>query len=176
MKPRIFLTSFQTWLPHQKSNSADDLLAEITEQDFSLCSLILLRKLPVDTLAAGKLVIDEIAKQQPDAVICCGMAESRGKLTVESNARCENVKIYTSFDLDKLVAQLSDTEISHDAGNFVCEGLYYQVLNYLQQFSPQIPCIFVHVPIISPENITTMLLDFKLILQQIVQDYLSEVS
>ncbi len=176
MKPRILVTSFQTWLPHQKSNSADDLLAEIAEQDYSLCSLILLRKLPVDTLEASKLVIEEIAKQQPHAVICCGMAESRGKLSVESNARCDSAKIYTKINLDKLVVQLIDTEISHDAGNFVCEGLYYQVLNYLQQLSPQIPCIFVHVPIINSENITTILLDFKLIVQQIVQDYLSEVS
>lgn len=86
MLTKILLTSFQTWLPHQKSNSSDDLLSEIETQHFPNTSLYFCRKLPVENLKSTQIVMDEIVKIQPDIVMCCGMAESRDCLTVESNA------------------------------------------------------------------------------------------
>ncbi|HBB33553.1 MAG TPA: hypothetical protein DDZ80_31480 [Cyanobacteria bacterium UBA8803] len=72
----------------------------------------------------------------------------------------------TSVDLETLVADLAVTEISHDAGKFVCEGLYYQVLKYLRDRHLNINCIFVHVPVLTPHNSPHILSDFHLIIQK----------
>lgn len=169
MKPTILLTSFQTWLAHQKSNSSDDLLAAIAKQDFPHQSLTLLRQLPVNISQASSLVISKVKELQPDAVICCGMAESRRKLTIESNARCGNLQLKTSVNLEKLVDNLASTTVSHDAGKFVCEGLYYRVLHYLSRSQLTCPCIFVHIPVLSNENFSDIQRDFSRIVKEVAQ-------
>jgi pyroglutamyl-peptidase len=128
--------------------------------------LTFLRQLPVDVSLASQNAIATIQVLQPHVVICCGMAESRERLTIESNAIWENEQIYTSVNLERLISQLSSTYISHDAGKFVCEGLYFQVLKYFRQFHPQSHCLFVHVPVINAANLTEILTDFRLILER----------
>jgi len=164
MTTKILLTSFATWLPHQKSNSSDDLLIEIAKLESP--SLTFVRQLPVDVFKASRLVIDKIAELQPDSIICCGMAESRTKLTVESCATCGDVLINTWVDLEKLVAEAAEIEISHDAGKFVCEGLYYEVLKYLQERNLNTHCIFVHVPVLTQDNFPGIVADFHRIIQK----------
>ena len=158
----LLLTSFTTWLPHQKSNASDDLLKIVAPINKHNCYY--LRQLPVDTEKATKKAIAIIQKIQPSAIICCGMAESRDKLTIESNARCQDNCIQTSVNLPQLISSLSHTFISNDAGQFVCEGLYYQILNYLQDSRLNIPCIFVHVPILTNANQSLILHDFNRII------------
>lgn len=162
MKTKILLTSFQTWLPHQKSNSSDDLLAAVQKLNYSTnVSLFFLRNLPVDVRLASQSVIAEIQRIQPHVVICCGMAEKRNKLTIESQAWCENECLNTEIDLSKLNQKLVSTEISHDAGKFVCEGLYYQILKYIQTPNKNIDCVFVHVPKLEDNNSNAVLEDFQ---------------
>ncbi|AFZ32746.1 hypothetical protein Glo7428_4301 [Gloeocapsa sp. PCC 7428] len=171
MPPQILLTSFTTWLPHQKFNSSDDLIAKIhelylTNNDLQLPLLTVLRRLPVDTQQASNYVISKITEIQPSAIICCGMAESRTQLTVESNATCRDVVLRSPLDLEHLIAELSVTYISHDAGKFVCEGLYFAVLNYITTQKLNSHCLFVHVPILTDENIQQVTKDFILIIQR----------
>ncbi len=167
MNVKILLTSFQTWLPHQSSNASDDLLKAISTLNI-LPALTFLRQLPVDVSEAASQVISKIEELQPEAIICCGMAESSQVLTVESCACGEAIDYKTSVDLEKLVVGLSVTEISHDAGKFVCEGLYYEVLKYLGS-KRNVYCIFVHVPILTPENLPKILADFQVIIQRIAR-------
>ncbi len=110
-------------------------------------------------------MIATIKKIQPQGIICCGMAEYRGRLTIESSATFERNYLQTKVDLEFLISQLSHTKISHDAGKFVCEGLYYQVLKYLEQSQILTPCIFVHVPVLTPENKRIIVQDFDIILK-----------
>ncbi|HEY9634002.1 MAG TPA: peptidase C15 [Coleofasciculaceae cyanobacterium] len=205
MNGKILLTSFQTWLPHQKSNASDDLLEAIAQLDNLSPCLTFLRQLPVDVPQAMHRVLAKIDELQPDGIICCGMAETRPKLTVESCATCgyasyrirlygyclsickrlrlkglqaflqsllvrsnqpERILIKTSVDLENLVADLARTEISHDAGKFVCEGLYFQVLKYLRERNLNIYCIFVHVPVLTPDNTSGILADFQMIIEK----------
>lgn len=166
MNGTILLTSFQTWLPHQKSNSSDDLLIEIDRETFSV-ALAFLRHLPVDIPQATREAIAKIEELQPDGIICCGMAESRTNLMVESCATCGDALIKTWVDLDNLVAGSVGTTISDDAGKFVCEGLYYEVLKYLQERNSNTPCLFVHVPILTPDNLPDIVTDFRLIIEKI---------
>jgi pyroglutamyl-peptidase len=163
MQKRFLLTSFQTWLPHQTSNSSDDLLAEVVRLNLLPYDLTLLRQLPVDVEQASFRVIEKIRELQPECIVCCGMAEKRTLLTVEVGAVCGESMLLTMVDLEKLVAGSRNVEISHDCGKFVCEGLYYSVLDELRLWAVKIPCLFVHVPILTEKNFFSILEDFLLI-------------
>ena len=171
MTNKILLTSFDTWLPHHKSNSSDDLLAKISQIQSLPYSLTFLHKLPVDFQLAPNLAIAQINQLQPDTIICCGMAESRQKLTVESCA-CSNKDILkTAVNLEPLVADLAATEISHEAGKFVCEAVYYAVLKHLADAQMTAKCIFVHVPILTPDNTDKIVCDFLSIVNRLTINY-----
>lgn len=173
MTTKLLLTSFQTWLPHQGSNSSDDLLEKIAQFAPCATSLTLLRQLPVDVAEAALRVTATIEELQPDGIICCGMAEGRTLLTLESCATCGSTLLKTSVNLEEFVTKLAKTTISHDAGKFVCEGLYYEALQYLSQHQRNTPCIFVHVPVLTAENYLEIVADFQIIIEgmaSLVQD------
>ena len=167
MVNKILLTSFTTWLPHQISNSSDDLLQEIIKFNYEFISPKLLRQLPVDIELASCCVINKIKELRPEAIICCGMAERRSKITIEAQARCGDCLLKTAVDLPKLVIDSSTIELSYDAGKFVCEGLYYSVLKHISENQLNLPCIFVHVPILHEKNLAAMVADFQLILHRL---------
>jgi|GEM_PF-231633 len=167
MMTKFLLTSFDTWQSHQKSNSSDDLLARISQIKSLPYSLTFLRKLPVDAECAPNLAIAQINQLQPDTIICCGMAESRQKLTLESCACCDTDMLKTTVNLEPLIADLATTEISHEAGKYVCEALYYAVLKHLADSQFSTKCIFVHVPILTSENADKIVADFSLIMRRL---------
>jgi pyroglutamyl-peptidase len=163
----ILLTSFQTWLPHQQSNSSDDLLEEVAKLEGCPHSLRLMRHLPVDIDRASERAIAKINELQPDIIICCGMAESRRQLSIESNASKDDRVLKTPLDLDRLVDGSVGTTISHNAGKFVCEGLYYSLLHHLQTNNLKKHGLFVHVPVLNRDNLDKIVADFELIMQRI---------
>ncbi|PSF34250.1 peptidase C15 [Aphanothece hegewaldii CCALA 016] len=165
MSRKILLTSFDTWLSHQSSNASDDLLIQLHKNALFSENLLFLRQLPVEIPRASERVIKAIDSLKPDLIICCGMAESRYHLALESNARGNQQRRFTSINLNQLINQLSYTSISHDAGQFVCEGLYYHVLSYLQNTSSQRQALFIHVPIITVTNIPKIRQDVQQILK-----------
>ncbi|WP_293132260.1 peptidase C15 [Microcoleus sp. bin38.metabat.b11b12b14.051] len=167
MTNKILLTSFDTWLPHQKSNSSDDLLAKISQKQYLPYSLTFLRKLPVDFEEAPNLAIAQINKIKPDIIICCGMAESRQNLTIESCACGDTDILKTAVKLEPLIADLATTEISHEAGKYVCEALYYAVLKHIYDAKIAAQSIFVHVPIFTDENLDKIVADFLLIMNRL---------
>jgi pyroglutamyl-peptidase len=166
MSKTILMTSFRPWLSHHRSNSADDLLALIQKQPDRIVTgsqgqLVYLRGLPVDTNLASQQTIASIQSHQPDAIICCGMAESRTGLTIESQAFCNDLCLQTTVKIDDLLRRTKSVEVSHDAGKFVCEGLYFNVLNHLNSRNLSTPCIFVHVPLIDDRNRDLLVEDFS---------------
>ncbi|MEA5419385.1 peptidase C15 [Spirulina sp. CCNP1310] len=161
---KLLLTSFAPWLAHHRSNAADDLLGLLPPDD----RYHLLRQLPVDTALARRAVLATMAQVRPAGVVCCGMAEGRSLLTVEARAREGTACHWTALDLPKLITGLAMTGISEDAGLFVCEGLYYGVLEVLPQLDW--PCfgLFVHVPLLTPLNRAIVLGDFRTILGRLI--------
>jgi pyroglutamyl-peptidase len=166
MSKILLLTSFTTWEPHQHSNASDDLLLELLKTEPTLPSLHLLRQLPVNFELAPEQAIAHVNQLQPDIVICCGMAESRISLTVESRAVTQNEVLYTKANLERLVLGLAVTEISHDAGEFVCNWLYHALLKHLQ--NTETICLFVHVPILTAENLEAIVTDFRLLIARLL--------
>ncbi|WP_414578519.1 peptidase C15 [Anabaena sp. CCY 9402-a] len=174
MKKRILLTSFDTWLDDQHSNSSDDLLFEVSKLDSLPYDLKFLRLLPVDIELASYRVMAKIETSPPDYIVCCGMAASRQKLSLELGARRGESFLQTTIDVKQLVSGAKVTDISDDCGKFVCvrvasrrEGLYYSVLNYLEQNKLATHCIFVHVPVLNQENFIEILTDFLLIINNL---------
>jgi pyroglutamyl-peptidase len=168
MAKKVLLTSFDIWKPHHVSNSSDDLLTEILNRGLLPENAYYLRKLPVDFQLAPKEVISKIDELQPELILCCGMAEKRTLLTVESNGSHDGEIIKTSIDIADLVEGLAGTKVSHDAGNFVCNFLYYSVLKYIQEKRINAQCLFVHVPVLNSENLESILADFLLLTQKLV--------
>ncbi|GAB4382980.1 MAG: hypothetical protein Kow00121_44050 [Elainellaceae cyanobacterium] len=117
---------------------------------------------------AQELAIAKMQQLQPQTILCCGMAESRTKLSLELRAVVGTHKLYTSINVKDLAAGLTATEISEDAGRFVCNGLYYAILNYLQNRSLDAACMFVHVPLLSSCNRGQIIADFYQILERVL--------
>jgi pyroglutamyl-peptidase len=162
---RILLTSFTTWKAHQQSNASDDLLIEI--QKHSSADLFFLRQLPVDFRLAPEQAIAHFNQLQPDAIILCGMAESRQKLTVESRAIAGETVFHAKVELRKLIEGLEFTEISHDAGQFVCEALYFATLKHLREANSDCLCMFVHIPILTLANSQLVINDFQAMIEYV---------
>ncbi|MBW4614815.1 MAG: peptidase C15 [Desmonostoc vinosum HA7617-LM4] len=167
MNKTILLTSFDTWLDDQLSNSSDDLLLEVAKLELIPHALTFLRLLPVDVELASCQVIAKINDIQPDFIVCCGMAASRKKLSIEINASHQESILQTEVNLEELVSGATAIEISSECGKFVCEGLYYSVLDYLRQTQLAARCIFVHVPVLHQENLGGILADFVLIINKL---------
>lgn len=113
---------------------------------------------------------DKLKKEltfKPDIFILLGMAANRNVVTIEEKAINElnfsipdnnnltikeklicnegNKYIYSKVNIDELITYLNDLnfecEKSTDAGKYICNYLYYEVLN-----NYNVPAIFVHIP------------------------------
>jgi len=165
MNNTILITSFSTWKSHHITNSSDDLLHLLSERE--LGALNFLRKLPVEFELAPQHVLSRFNELRPKVLVCCGMAEERTKLNIESRAVLDEQILQTSVDLDKLTDDLLMTEISHDAGRFVCNTLYYKTLEHLSSQEESYHSIFVHVPVITEENKSLLVADFISIIERL---------
>ncbi len=173
MTGKILLTSFRPWLEHHTSNASDDLLCQLKAKQLAFADFLFLHHLPVETAIASEMTIQAIADYQPDLVLCCGMAEKRDRLTVESQAFYRGQQLQTRLDLQALTAPLEFTEISHDAGKFVCEGLYFQVLNHLQRQQSPARALFLHVPLLTAANRQLILRDVETMLHWLLPNVLA---
>jgi pyroglutamyl-peptidase len=162
---RMLLTTFQTWLPHQQSNSSDDLIGYLDAIAALPPDTHLLRHVPVNFQLAPQMVLGKVREIRPDVILCCGMAEPRSRLSVESNGQFQSDLCFTPIDLDALISCTTDTFISHNAGKFVCNYLYYQVLRHLERERSTAKCLFVHVPLLDESNKLTVAEDFVAILR-----------
>lgn len=167
MTKKVLITSFTTWKPHQSVNASDELLGQI--QWPGLHSFHLLRRLPVNFEEAPKQVRARFEVLKPDILICCGMAEERQKLHIESRATVDDKTLTTRVDLHWLTRDLAMTEISHDAGRFVCNTLYYHMLRHLSHQPQKHHCIFAHVPVLTSQNIHLVKSDFLSIIDRMVK-------
>ncbi|MGC1308503.1 MAG: peptidase C15 [Phormidesmis sp.] len=155
------MTSFQPWRAHQPSNSSDDLLRELHRQNRLPADAIWIRQVPVSFELAPVRVISAIHQHRPDSIICCGMAENRPFLSIEQWAKGPGQPLQTSVELSALLTGTWLSEISNDAGTYVCNHLYYSVLNFISHAGLDIPALFIHVPVLSCANQTLILNDFE---------------
>ncbi len=165
----VLITSFLPWRAHQQSNSSDDLVTELHALGKLPADAHLLRQVPVSFQLAPTQVIGEIQRLRPRLVICCGMAESRSCLSLERQAKAAGQTLRTSIDLSSLMTETTLTEISDDAGSFVCNHLYYSVLDFVDKADWDMVAVFVHVPVLTSENRLGILNDFEAIAHKLTR-------
>ena len=163
----LLITSFAPWKAHQATNSSDDLILLLRDRQGLPAQTQLMRHLPVHFQLAPGQVISALYQHRPGTVVCCGMAEARSRLNLERYAHGHRDRRETPIDLDQLAAELPWTEISHDAGDYVCNGLYYDLLDHVHKHRLNIQCLFVHVPPLTPYNREPVMRDFAIVLERL---------
>ncbi|NER78903.1 MAG: peptidase C15 [Leptolyngbya sp. SIO1D8] len=171
----LLLTSFAPWRAHQPSNTSDDLIGLLQTRNQIPERTILVRQLPVHFQLAPCQVISAMVKTCPSVVVCCGMAEKRTFLTLEQYARWENKRLETSLKLPQLCIGTRWTDISRNAGTYVCNHLYYSLLAYVKKHRWPTQCLFVHVPLLTQHNQELVAHDFANILFRLQTSQTSSV-
>ena len=165
----VLITSFRPWRVYQRSNSSDDLVAELHQSGELPADAVWLRQVPVSSALAPVQVINEIGRLRPRMVICCGMAENRPHLSIERQARAPLQTLQTSVDVSALLAGTSLSDVSDDAGSYVCNHLYYSVLEFIDKTRWETAGLFIHIPILSRENKELILNDFIHIVSKLAE-------
>lgn len=163
----ILITTFAPWRAHQPSNASDDLIAHLHQQGRFSADIVLMRQIPVNFQLAPCQVIAKIVELRPRLVICCGMAEDRTHLTLERNGQRHQQVLQTSLNFSALLSKTYLSAISHDAGDYVCNHLYYEVLSFLEGNPVGAQGLFIHVPRLTARNQALLMTDFCLILEQL---------
>ncbi|WP_345986633.1 hypothetical protein WCX49_05785 [Sulfurimonas sp. HSL-1656] len=168
MAKAILLTTFAPWLPHHTSNASDDLLQHFIDARGDACDY--LRHLPVDPVAAPRMVLDAFERLRPKVLVCCGMAETRSRLELETQAVLDGSVLHSDLNLPRLADGLTLTAVSDDAGDFVCNALYYRCLEHVQATAGEHHCLFVHVPVLTAENTAALTQSFAAIINRLTAE------
>ena len=127
-------------------------------------------QLPVEYARAANLLRQEIARVQPAAVICCGLAGGRKAITPElvainyrfariadnAGRLCQGEPIapdgpaayMTRLPVHAMIARMTEAglpaSLSLSAGAYVCNDVYYALLAYEEELGHR--GLFLHVP------------------------------
>ena len=139
-----------------------------------------IHKLVVPTVfgEAADLVIREMDRQIPDAVICVGQAGGRKAVTPERVAinvseagitdnkgnRPQDEPIipggpaayFSTLPIKAMVSGIREaglpSEVSNSAGTFVCNSLLYSVLHHASEHMKETRAVFIHVPYVPQQT------------------------
>jgi pyroglutamyl-peptidase len=163
----LLLTTFAPWRAHQPSNASDDLVKLLIQRQALPDTAYILRQIPVSFDLAPCRVIAKMVELQPQVVVCCGMAETRTHLELELNGKSSTKTLRTSLALNRLLANTHLSQISHCAGDYVCNHLYYHLLDAIYRHRWSTQALFIHIPRISPANEPLLIHDLTLILNRL---------
>lgn len=104
-----------------------------------------------------KQLISKLKKYE--TIISFGQAPlDKDTIKIEVFGKKENTLYNTDFNYSKIKEDIENTGfkvyISEDAGNFLCNNLYYQGLKYIKENNINCKMIFIHIPKI--ENISNI--------------------
>ncbi len=128
--------------------------------------------LPVVYYASLRMLLRRIALDRPDAVICMGLAGGRARISFETRAanvndaripdndgrqpRSEQIRragppaLPPTLPLDAIARGLArsgiDMELSTSAGAFLCNHVFYGLVDHIHAEDPALRGGFVHVP------------------------------
>ncbi len=160
---KILLTAFEQF-GKISNNSSLEVVKNLTS-DYEIHKVIL----PVKLHSSYQILNEEIKNFNPEVVILCGQAASRKVISIETTAKNiitkkvsdddevdvnNNIIIdnasscyYSKFPTEKALVRLISLEIpvelSSDAGEYICNSLYFKTLHY----HPNIPSVFIHFPL-----------------------------
>lgn len=160
---RVLMTGFKPF-NNEKTNSSEYLVQNYTNPAINLKKIILNVEYDKD----AEKTINIIKDFKPDLVLMFGLAAERKYITMEylalniKNASIKdnagikfenlidknNLVLTTNLDIINIYNKLNNNKIkiSYNAGTFVCNDLYYKVLNYIYKNDLKTKCLFIHLP------------------------------
>ena len=75
--------------------------------------------------------------------------------------------LQTTMDIEYLMADTLLSEVSEDAGTYVCNFLYYDLLDLVCRVNWEMAGVFIHIPIFNPDSQAILLQDFLKIVNKI---------
>ena len=133
-------------------------------------AVVVARMLPCVYDACVAEFVEAFEREKPEAVLMTGQAARRAVISVESIARigagasrpdnrglvrgdaakqgpAELEATTPARDVARAIRQAGlSARVSTDAGDYVCNHLYYAALRYLSERAPATPAIFIHLP------------------------------
>lgn len=166
----ILLTGFEPFGGARVNPSA--LLVDTLKKKGSCAEHAVATVLPTEFATAGKLITELLDEVRPVLALMFGVSgqaqrarlerlavnidhadipDNRGDKRLNKKIRVDGQLAYeTKLDLTKLQSELAArghaTDISHHAGTYVCNHVYYSALSHLAWQGRQIPILFVHIP------------------------------
>lgn len=169
MMKKLLLTGFEPFLKF-RSNPTEAAVRELDGLEIGEYS-VTGKVYPVVFDKIDELITRDIEMEQPDTVVCLGLAGGRHTIHIERIAincidgRTDNDGfnpdgekideagpdgIFSTLPVKKLEAALKETEIPSDisntAGTYLCNNVMYTALNHIQKNGLDIPAGFIHVP------------------------------
>jgi len=146
-KARILITGFEPFGKYKK-NPSWEVVKTIKHPDIATV------RLPVDYTKSHRVLLDAIKKLGPKLVFCSGVSSGKAFAfeTRPRDARHKNKKARKRAPLTKkllksflpALSETHETEISEDAGMYVCEHIAYWHARFSKPFGFR-GC-FIHVP------------------------------
>lgn len=166
---KIIITAFEPFDKAEENPSyeaAKLLPKRIGEADIELI------RLPVVFGEAASILEKRIDAIRPDAIIMLGVAGTRTKITPEviavniddaripdnhgNSPKFEKIDsvgsdgIFSTLPVTKMVENMTKegipSELSYSAGAYVCNDLFYRIMNHLKAKTLDISAGFIHVP------------------------------
>ncbi len=168
-------------------------------------------ELPTEFIRSSLELKKMMEKIQPDAVLLFGQAGGRNNISIEkvainfrnskspdnANFAPENEAIssegadgyFSNLPIDLLVQRLKEANIpsslSYTAGTFVCNNLFYSLMEYINNSDLKIKGGFIHVPYIPEQvigkNLPSMSLELissavEVLAKTLVEDYRNSIN
>lgn len=142
--PKVLLTSFKG-----KSNSSSILLNKIRANN------IVKLELTNSYTTSEKELKKSISKNKYKYIISLGQKPNCNHIYIETFANKTGDNIKTIFSYKEFVSFLKENNIqyslSKDAGNYLCNNIYYEGMKYIKNNILNIKMIFIHIPLINTE-------------------------
>ena len=163
----ILITGFEPFGSRKTNNSWEVIKAFKNKDGVKVLCL------PVSFSRAHNVVIDLLKKQSFDIIIMLGETSStndclrleRVAINLKDSSNPDNdeviadeeilignapVAYFTKFPVKKIAGKLKEAgylvKVTNSAGTFVCNGLYFNILHYIETNKLTIKALFIHVP------------------------------
>ena len=140
--PKVLLTAF-------RGSSAEQLIKYVNGFDIII--------LPNDKVKDSEKLINKIIDGTYDYVFSFGQRPNiKDKVHIETTARNGKTFVETDFDYEQLQKLFESNgisaKISHNAGTSFCNSLYYNGMDFIQQYNLKTKMVFVHIPFLKNIN------------------------
>ncbi|AKG74579.1 pyroglutamyl-peptidase I [Salinicoccus halodurans] len=166
---KLLLTGFEPFLKF-RSNPTEAAVRELGGLEIGEYA-VTGKVYPVVFDKIDELITNDIKEEQPDAVICLGLAGGRHTIHIERiaincidgrpdndgfNPDGEKIDetgpdgLFSTLPVKKLEAVLKEKEIpakiSNTAGTYLCNNVMYSALNHIRKNDMDIRAGFIHIP------------------------------